>query len=166
MLIPYKGIKPTHDSSNFIAETAQIIGRVTLEEDANIWFGAVIRGDVEPISIGKRTNVQDNAVIHCSKGFDTIIGDDVTIGHGAIVHGCHIGSSVLIGMGAILLDGVKVGEQSIIGAGSLIPPGKEIPPNSLVVGSPAKVVRSLSEEEILSLKASAKHYVSYASEYK
>ncbi len=166
MHIPYKGIMPTSGPSNFIAESAQVIGSTTLEEDASIWFGAVVRGDVEPIHIGKRTNIQDNAVVHCSKGFNTIIGDDVTIGHGAIVHGCHIGCRVLIGMGAILLDGVKVGDDCIVGAGSLIAPGKEIPSRSLVVGSPAKVVRSLTEEEMASLKASAKHYVTYASEYK
>lgn len=166
MLIPYKGMLPKVNGSNFIAESAQVIGNTTLNEEASIWFGAVIRGDVEPIHIGKRTNVQDNAVVHCSKGFDTQIGDDVTIGHGAIVHGCHVGCRVLIGMGAILLDGVKVGDECIIGAGSLIAPGKEIPPRSLVVGSPAKVIRPLTDEEILSLSASAAHYVAYASEYK
>lgn len=166
MLISYKGIQPKINGSNFIAESAQVIGKTTLGEDASVWFGAVIRGDVEPIQIGKRTNVQDNAVVHCSKGYDTQIGDDVTVGHGAIVHGCHIGCRVLIGMGAILLDGVKVGDECIIGAGALIPPGKEIPPRSLVVGSPAKVIRSLTNEEILSLSASAAHYVAYATEYK
>lgn len=166
MRIPYKGTLPSSDPSNFIAESAQVIGNTTLEEDASVWFGAVVRGDVEPIRIGKRSNVQDNAVVHCSKGFDTIIGDDVTIGHGAIVHGCHIGNRVLIGMGAILLDGVKVGDDCMVGAGSLIAPGKEIPPRSLVVGSPGKVVRTLTDEEMASLKASAAHYVTYASEYK
>lgn len=166
MLIPYKGMLPVTNGSNFIAESAQVIGNTVLEEDASVWFGAVIRGDVEPIRIGKRTNVQDNAVVHCSKGFNTQIGDDVTIGHGAIVHGCHIGCRVLIGMGAILLDGVKVGDECIIGAGSLIAPGKEIPSRSLVVGSPAKVIRSLTDEEVSSLSVSAAHYVAYASEYK
>lgn len=166
MLIPYKDNLPQADDSNFIAETASVIGRVTLGEDANIWFGAVIRGDVEPIAIGARTNVQDNAVVHASSGFKTVIGNDVTIGHNAIVHACTIGDRVLVGMGAIVLDGSIIGEETIIGAGALIPPGKIIPPRSMVMGSPGKVVRTLSDSEVAGLKASAKQYVSYAQEYK
>lgn len=166
MLIPYKGTLPTLSDSNFVAESAQVIGRVSLAEDANVWFGTVIRGDVEPITVGKRTNIQDNAVVHASTGFATSIGDDVTVGHSAIVHGCTIGNQVLIGMGAIVLDGAIIGENCMIGAGSLIPPGKVIPAGSLVVGSPGKVIRSLTDTEIANLKDSAEHYVSYAKEYK
>jgi carbonic anhydrase/acetyltransferase-like protein (isoleucine patch superfamily) len=166
MLIPYKNSLPLVNESNFIAQTAQLIGRITLGEDANVWFGAVIRADVEPITIGARTNVQDNAVVHVSSGYKTQIGNDVTIGHSAIVHACTVGDRVLIGMGAIVLDGAIIGEETIIGAGALIPPGKIIPPRSMVMGSPGKVVRTLSDNEIAELKASAKHYVSYAKEYK
>ncbi len=166
MLIPFKDNLPQVNDSNFIAETASVIGRITLGEDANIWFGAVLRGDVEPISIGARTNVQDNAVVHASSGFKTVIGSDVTIGHNAIVHACTIGDKVLVGMGAIILDGAIIGEETIIGAGALIPPGKIIPPRSMVMGSPGKVVRTLSDSEVAGLKASARQYVSYAQEYK
>ena len=166
MLLPYKNNLPVINASNYVAETASVIGRVTLGEDANIWFGAVIRGDVEPISIGARTNIQDNAVIHVANGFETKIGNDVTIGHNAIVHACTIGDKVLVGMGAIVLDGAIIGEETIIGAGALIPPGKIIPPRSMVMGSPGKVVRTLSDSEVAGLKASARQYVSYAQEYK
>lgn len=166
MLIPYKGVAPTTFESNFIAPTADVIGQVTLSEDTNVWFGAVIRGDVASISIGERTNVQDNAVVHVATGFPTQIGNDVTIGHGAIVHGCTVGDTVLIGMGSIILDGAVIGKETMIGAGTLIPQGKVIPPGSLVMGSPGKVIRTLTEKEIVDLKASAEHYVSYAKEYK
>lgn len=166
MLIPFKGALPTTNDSNFIAQSAQVIGTVSIAEDVNIWFGTVIRSDVATVSIGRRTNVQDNAVVHVSTGYPTQIGDDVTIGHGAIVHGCTVGNRVLIGMGSIVLDGAIIGDDTMIGAGSLIPPGKVIPPKSLVMGSPGKVIRSLTEEEIADLKASAERYVSYAKEYK
>lgn len=166
MLIPFKGALPTANETNFIAQSAQVIGTVTIAEDVNIWFGAVIRSDVATVSIGSRTNVQDNAVVHVSTGYPTQIGEDVTIGHGAIVHGCTVGNRVLIGMGSIVLDGAVIGDDTMIGAGSLIPPGKVIPPKSLVMGSPGKVIRSLSEDEIADLKASAERYVSYAKEYK
>ncbi len=166
MLITHKGQTPVLDESNFIAENASVIGKVSLKGDANVWFGAVIRGDVESIEIGCRSNVQDNSVIHTSKGFPTTIGEDVTIGHGAIVHGCTIGNRVLVGMGAIILDGAKIGDDCMIGAGTLIPPGKEIPANSLVVGSPGKVVRELNQADRDSLVASALRYVAYSKEYK
>lgn len=166
MLIPFKGALPTINDSNFIAQSAQVIGTVSIAEDVNIWFGAVIRSDVATVSIGRRTNVQDNAVVHVSTGYPTQIGDDVTIGHGAIVHGCTVGNRVLIGMGSIVLDGAIIGDDTMIGAGSLIPPSKVIPAKSLVMGSPGKVIRSLTEEEIADLKASAERYVSYAKEYK
>lgn len=157
---------PKIENSAFVAETAVIIGQVFIEEDANIWYNTVVRGDVEPISIGKRTNVQDNVTLHTSKGFPLKIGDDVTIGHGAIVHGCTVDNNVLIGMGAIVLDGAHVEENVLIGAGSLVPPGKKIPSRSLVMGSPAKVVRQLTDEELEHLEKSAAGYVQLSKQYK
>jgi len=158
-------ISPVISASSFVAETATVIGRVELEDESNIWYGAVLRGDVNTIKIGKRTNIQDNAVVHVADGFATTIGDDVTVGHTAIVHGSTIGNNVLIGMGSIVLDGATIEDNVIIGAGALIPPGKTIPAGSLVVGSPGKVVRALSEAEIESLKHSAEKYVEISRNY-
>lgn len=165
MIREYKSFTPVVDDTCFVADTAMVIGRTVLGEDSNIWFGAVLRGDVNTIEIGKRTNIQDNSVVHVADGFNTVIGDDVTVGHSAIVHGCHIGNNVLIGMGAIVLDGAKIGDNVMIGAGALIPPGKEIPSNSLVVGSPGKVKRELTEDEIKGLQYSAKKYVDISKDY-
>lgn len=166
MIMTHRENTPVYDDSNFIADNATVIGKVELKTDANVWFGAVIRGDVERIEIGSRSNIQDNCVVHTSKGFPTTIGEDVTVGHGAIVHGCTVGSRVLVGMGAVILDGAVVGDDCMIGAGTLIPPGKVIPPNSLVVGSPGKVVRELNQADRDSLVASASRYVAYSKEYK
>lgn len=130
----------------FVADTATVTGRVQLGADANIWYGVMVRGDDAPIAIGDRTNVQDNAVIHVDPDADNCIGADVTIGHGAIVHGVYVGDDCLIGMGAILLGGSRVGEGSVIGAGALVLEGTEIPPFSLVVGSPGRVVRTFDPE--------------------
>lgn len=157
---------PVIDKSVFVAETAVVIGQVFIEEEANIWYNTIVRGDVEPIKIGKWTNVQDNSVLHTSKNFPLSIGEEVTIGHGAIVHGCTVANNVLIGMGAIVLDGASIEENVIIGAGSLVPPGKVIPSGVLVMGSPAKVVRALTEAEIISLHASAQNYVQLSKQYK
>lgn len=157
---------PVIDKSVFVAETAVVIGQVFIEEEANIWYNTIVRGDVEPIKIGKWTNVQDNSVLHTSKNFPLSIGEEVTIGHGAIVHGCTVANNVLIGMGAIVLDGAFIEENVIIGAGSLVPPGKVIPSGVLVMGSPAKVVRALTEAEIKSLNASAQNYVQLSKQYK
>ncbi len=145
-----------------VSETSDIIGDVIIKEGANIWYGAVLRGDVNQIYIGKNTNVQDNAVIHVSSKFKAKIGDDVTIGHSAIVHACTISNNVLVGMGSIVLDGALIEENVIIGAGSLIPPNKVIPSGVLVIGSPAKIVRELTDEEIISIKKSADNYVELA----
>lgn len=161
-----KGHSPQIDDSCFIAESADVIGQVVVEHGSNIWYNTVVRGDVEPIKIGENTNVQDLSVIHTSNGHPTIIGKGVTIGHRAIVHGCTIEDNVLIGMGAIILDGAHIEPNVIIGAGSLVPPRKRIPSRSLVMGSPAKVVRTLSEEEIDSIKRSAKGYVELSKHYK
>lgn len=154
-----------HDSC-FIAETAVVIGEVSVEEEGNIWYNTVVRGDVEPIVIGKRSNVQDQCMVHTSSGFPTTLGDDVTIGHGAIIHGCTIESNVLVGMGAIVLDGAHIESNVMVGAGALVAPGKRIPSGVLVMGSPAKVVRDLTEEEISNISKSAAGYVRLSSHHK
>lgn len=147
---------------HWIAPSASVIGRVELAEEASVWFGAVLRGDTELISIGARSNVQDNAVLHTDAGFPLDIAEDCTIGHGAILHGCTLGSGSLVGMGAVVLNGARLGEYTLVGAGALVTGGMETPPRSLVLGSPAKVIRELREEELESLKASAAHYVANA----
>lgn len=142
MIVPYKGKRPQADESAFVAENAVLIGDVTLEADASVWFGAVLRGDNEPILVGRGSNVQDNATLHCDPGHPLTIGADVTIGHNAVVHGCTVRDGALIGMGAVVLDDAVVGEYAIVGAGAVVKSGMEIPPYSLAVGSPAKVVRT------------------------
>lgn len=166
MIYPYNKINPTIHESCFIAPSADVIGKVTIKADASVWYGAVLRGDVETIDIGERTNVQDNVTIHVASGFKTTIGDDVTIGHNAVVHGCTVGNRVLIGMGAIVLDGAVIEDDVIIGAGALIPPGKVIPSKSLVVGSPGKIIRTLDEASLEGLLKSANIYVTEASMHK
>ena len=147
------------DERYWIAPDADIIGDVTLCQDASVWFHAVIRGDNDPIVIGARTNVQDGAVLHSDDGLPLTIGDDVTIGHKAMVHSCTIGDGSLIGIGAVILSRARIGACSIVGAGALIPEGKAFPDGVLLVGSPARVVRELTPEQIGKLKGSAAHYV-------
>ena len=164
-IIPFKGLQPKIDDSVFIAEGARIIGNVSIEAHASIWFNTVLRGDVQPIKIGRYTNIQDNCTVHVWYEFPTVIGDYVTVGHGAILHGCTIASNCLIGMGAIILNYAEIGENCIIGAGALIPERKKIPPNSLVMGSPGKVIRQVSIEEIEVIRQSASVYVEDAKNY-
>tara|TARA_B110000014_G_C20102170_1_gene578784 strand:+ start:424 stop:930 length:507 start_codon:yes stop_codon:yes gene_type:complete len=160
MIHPFKGKKPEIDDSSLVVESAQVIGDVKIGEESSVWFNAVIRGDVNHIRIGMRTNIQDGCVLHVArKTLPLIIGNEVTIGHNVTLHACTIGSQCLIGMGAIVMDNVEVGEQSIIGAGSLVTPNTKIPPKSLVFGSPAKVKRQLTEEEIRGIRESAANYV-------
>jgi carbonic anhydrase/acetyltransferase-like protein (isoleucine patch superfamily) len=166
MLTDIKGYSPVVHTDCFVAESAVIIGQVRLEQGANIWYNTVVRGDVEPISIGESTNIQDLSVIHTSHGHPVHIGNGVTVGHRAICHGCTIEDNVLIGMGAIVLDGAHIESDVVIGAGSLVPPNKRIPSGSLVMGSPAKVVRTLTEEEIEGIKQSARGYVELSQHYK
>ena len=154
------------DKSVFIAEGAKVIGKVTIKENSSVWFNAVIRGDSSTIEIGKNSNVQDNAVIHTIKNSKVVIKDNVTIGHGAIIHGCTIGNNVLIGMGAIILDNARIEDNCIIGAGSLITQNKIIPEGSLVFGNPAKVIRNISEEEKEHIVLNAVSYVDEAKIYK
>lgn len=166
MILKHKENSPNIHKSCFVAETAQLIGNITLNENANIWFGSVLRGDGEAIVIGKNTNIQDNSVIHVDIDQPTIIGDNCTVGHGAIVHACRVGNNVLVGMGSIILDGAIIEDNVIIGAGALIPPGKRIPKNSLVIGSPGKVVREITKKEVESIKESAKNYLELAQSYR
>ncbi len=146
----------------FVAPTAIIVGDVTLAEESSVWFGAVLRGDVAPIVVGPRTNVQDGCIIHADTDQPTIIGAGVTLGHGAVVHGCRIADNVLIGIRATVLNGAQIGENSLVGAGAVVTPGTVVPPDSLVLGLPAKVVRSLTPEEIRSIRDSAARYVENA----
>jgi len=165
MLMNYKDKKLKVHHESFIAHDADIIGDVVIGEKSSVWFGVIIRGDVNNITIGRYTNIQDGTVIHCSNIYQTIIGDYVTVGHKAVIHGCKIGNNTLIGMGAIILDGAEIGDNVIVGAGSIVTERKRIPSNSLVLGAPAKVVRELTEEEIEKLRESAIHYWELAQEY-
>ena len=160
MLIrPFQNIAPEIHPTARLAETAAVIGDVTLEENVTIWYGAVLRGDVSPIRVGKGSNIQDNCAVHCAVGVPTVVGENVTVGHGAILHSCTVEDGCLIGMGSILLDGCVIGAGSIVGAGALVPPGKVIPPRSLVMGVPGRVVRPVTEEEIAANLANGSHYV-------
>lgn len=166
MIKPYKGITPTIADSAFIEDTAVIVGDVVIEEDSSVWFHSVIRGDVNYIRIGRRTNVQDLSLLHVTHDtYPLILGDDVTVGHHVVLHGCTIQHRVLVGMGAVLMDGVVVGDDCIIGAGALVTEHTKIPPGSLVIGSPARVKRPLREAELAWLKKSAENYVRYARDY-
>ena len=149
----------------FIASTATVTGNVKIAQGSSVWFGAVLRSDMALIQIGRNTSVQDNAIIHVSEGVETIIGDQVTIGHGAIVHGAQVEDTVLIGIGAIVLDGARVGTGSIIGAGAVVTEGTEIPDRSLVLGVPGKVVRPVTAEQLRSIEANAKSYAALTQRY-
>lgn len=149
----------------FVAPGAHLIGRVELQEDANVWFNCVLRGDNEWIAIGARTNIQDNSILHTDMGYPLVIGPDCTIGHNVILHGCTIGEGSLIGMGATILNGARIGKNCLVGANALVTGGKEYPDNSLIVGSPAKVVRELGPESRASHLESAKHYVENGRRY-
>ena len=166
MLRPYRGQMPRVHPTAFIDDSAQVIGDVDIGEGSSVWMCVVMRGDVNRIRIGRRSNVQDSTVVHVMKDtHPTQIGDDVTIGHGAIVHGCTIEDRCLIGMGAILLNGVTVGRGSIIAAGSLLPEGTQVPPRSLVMGSPGKVRRTLSDADLDEIQMYADRYVAYRLDY-
>ena len=161
------GITPDLPGEGFywIAESATVIGRVRLKTDASVWFGAVMRGDNEWIELGERSQIQDNCTAHTDLGFPLTIGADCVIGHNAVLHGCSIGSGSLVGMGAIMLNGAKIGNHCLVGAGALITEGKEFPDNSLIVGSPARVLRSLGAETAEMIRHDAEHYVGSWREY-
>jgi carbonic anhydrase/acetyltransferase-like protein (isoleucine patch superfamily) len=147
------------DGRFWIADSASVVGRVRLKTDASVWFNAVLRGDNEWIELGERSQVQDNATLHTDPGFALTIGDDCVIGHNVVLHGCEIGSNSLIGMGALLLNGAKIGRNCLVGAGALVTEGREFPANSLIVGTPARVVRSLDEKAVQAIAAAADVYV-------
>jgi carbonic anhydrase/acetyltransferase-like protein (isoleucine patch superfamily) len=166
MLRPHRGRMPVVHPSVFVDESAQVIGDVEIGAESSVWMNVVIRGDVHRIRVGCRTNVQDGTVIHVMRDtHPTSIGDDVTIGHGAIVHGCTVGDRVLVGMGAILLNGATIGADSIVAAGSLVIEDAVVPPRSLVMGVPARVRRELRQEEVRFVLESAQHYVRYRLDY-
>jgi carbonic anhydrase/acetyltransferase-like protein (isoleucine patch superfamily) len=151
--------KTPGDGKFWVAPDAQVMGRVVLEEGASVWYGAVVRGDNDPITIGRNSNVQDGSVLHTDIGWPLTIGEGVTIGHQVMLHGCTIGDNSLIGIGATVLNGAKIGKNCIVGAHALITEGKAIPDNSLVVGAPGRVIRTLDEDAAVMLRASAEHYV-------
>lgn len=160
MIRPFKEIKPKIRETAFIADDAIVIGDVEIGEDASVWFGSIIRGDVNFIRIGARTNIQDMTMIHVSsKTHSTVLEEEITVGHNVTLHGCYVERGCLIGIGAILLDGVRIGRNSLVAAGSLLTPGTQIPPNSLVMGSPAKVKRELNTDELAYLEKSWRNYV-------
>ena len=166
MLRPYRGVLPRVHQTAFIDESAQVIGDVEIGEESSVWMCVVIRGDVNRIRIGNRSNVQDGTIVHVMKDtHPTQIGNDVTIGHAAVVHGCTIEDRCLIGMGAILLNGVRVGSGSIVAAGTLLPEGTQVPPRSLVMGSPGKVRRTLSDADLDEIQMYADRYVAYRLDY-
>jgi carbonic anhydrase/acetyltransferase-like protein (isoleucine patch superfamily) len=172
-LRPFRGIVPTLGLRAYVDPAACVIGDVHLGDDASVWPGTVIRGDVNHIRIGARTNVQDGTIVHVSHegpytrpgGFPTLIGDDVTIGHGAIIHACTIGNACLVGMGATVLDGAVLEDHAFVGAGAVVPPGKTVRAGELWLGNPAKLARRLSDREIEQLYYSAKHYVRLKDDY-
>ncbi len=166
MIRKFQDYEPQIGNDTFIAENAVVIGNVEIGDWSNIWFSAVIRGEIHPIKIGKATNIQDNCTVHISHIGPTLIGDYVTVGHNSIVHGCTIEDECLIGMGAIIMDQAYVGRQSIIGAGAMVPKGMKIPERSLVYGVPAKIIRQLTDEEIAGIRESADDYIERSSWYK
>jgi carbonic anhydrase/acetyltransferase-like protein (isoleucine patch superfamily) len=166
MLRSHRGRLPVVDPSAFVDESAQVIGDVVIGAESSVWMNVVIRGDVHEIRIGSRTNIQDNTVVHAMRGtYATHVGDDVTIGHAAVVHGCTIRDRVLVGIGAIILNGAQIGEDTIVAAGTLVTERAVIPSRSLVMGRPGKVTRPLSDDEVKSIRTYAERYVGYRLDY-
>lgn len=160
-------MKPFNDKTpvirgGYVAEDVSVIGDVEIGENASIWYGVVLRGDVDKIVIGENTSIQDNSVAHCATGLPTVIGKNCVVGHNAIIHSCTVEEGCLIGMGAVLLDGCHIGAGSVVAAGCVVSPGKVIPPNSMVMGVPGRVVRQLTEKDTEGTKLSVQHYIHYA----
>jgi len=166
MILNFEEKKPIISEEAFVAKNATVIGEVVIGKCSSIWYNVVLRGDVAPISIENNTSVQDGSIVHCDVGVPTVIGNNVTIGHNVMLHACKIGDNSLIGIGAIVLNGVEVGEGAIVGAGAIVTPRTKIPPFTMALGVPAKVVRNLSEEEIENLKKHALDYVELMKRYK
>jgi carbonic anhydrase/acetyltransferase-like protein (isoleucine patch superfamily) len=160
------GVAPQVAASAWVADSAQVIGDVVLGEGASVWFGTVVRGDADRITIGAGSNVQDASVLHADIGVPLVIGSNVTVGHQVMLHGCTIGDESLIGIGAVVLNGARIGKNCLVGAGSLVTEGKEFPDGSMILGSPARVVRQLSPEQIEGLRTSARHYMENARRFK
>ncbi len=166
VVLPYKGKSPRLDQGVFVASGAHIIGDTEIGEDSSVWFNVVVRGDCNFIRIGKRSNIQDNSTIHVTNSrFPTTIGDDITIGHGVILHGCKIENKCLIGMGAIIMDNVTIPERSLVAAGSLVTPGKTFSPGMLIKGNPARETRPLNEQELFEIERSVQYYLEYKRGY-
>ena len=164
-LLPHKGVVPHLHPTVFVAAGARIIGDVEVGESSSVWFNTVIRGDILPIRIGRRTNIQDGCILHTKDGFPLTVGDEVTFGHAAIAHGCTIGELCLLGIGCIVLDGAVIGRGSVIGSGAVVPPGTAVPPHSLVMGVPGKVVKDLGPDSGERNRAFSDSYVRYALSY-
>ena len=159
-------LKPSLHDTAWVADSAQVMGNVTLAEGCSVWFGVVIRGDTETITIGKGSNIQDNSVLHADDGMPLVIGENVTVGHQVMLHGCTVGDNSLIGIQAVVLNGAKIGKNCLVGAGSLVTEGKQFPDGCMILGSPARVIRQLTPEQIEGLKMSAQHYMDNARRYK
>ena len=166
MIITLKGKKPKIGKNVYIAESAQVIGEVSIGNYSSIWPNAVLRADIEPIRVGKCSSIQDGVLIHVNWDLPAVVGDYVTVGHGAILHGCKIANNCLIGMGAIILDGAEIKKNCLIGAGSLVPEGRKIPEGRLVLGVPGRVIRKLNQKEIKKLKDAALEYLDFARKFK
>lgn len=164
--IGYKGLLPKVDSSAFIAEGVKLVGDVRIKKDSSIWYNAVLRGDINFVEIGKRTNIQDGSVLHVTKEYPVRIGNDVTVGHRAIVHGCTVGDCCLIGMGSVILDNATVGSYSLVAAGAVVLQNFVVPEGMLVAGIPARIVRPLTNKEKEQIEESAQHYIEYARGYR
>ena len=166
MKLQFNGVAPSINENAYVSKSVDIIGDVKVEENVSIWFGSRLRADMNKIVIGANSNIQENAVVHVDIESPVIIGENVTIGHSAIIHGCNISNNVLVGMGSIILNNAKISKNSIVGAGALVTQGKEFEEGVLILGNPAKAVRKLSEEEIKSIKRSADNYVALSKKYK
>jgi carbonic anhydrase/acetyltransferase-like protein (isoleucine patch superfamily) len=160
------GVSPQVSVSAWVADSAQVMGNVELADETSIWFGVVIRGDTETITVGKGSNIQDMSVLHADVGMPLVVGEGVTVGHKVMLHGCTIGDNSLIGIGAVVLNGAKIGKNCLVGAGALVTEGKEFADGSMILGSPARVIRQLSPEQIEGLRQSARHYVENANRYR
>jgi carbonic anhydrase/acetyltransferase-like protein (isoleucine patch superfamily) len=166
MLIPYNGILPAIGATAYIAEGVKLIGDVTIGEEASVWFNAVLRGDLAPVVIGRGSNIQDGGIGHVNERQPLLVGEDVSVGHNAIIHGCRIGRGTLIGMGAIVLNGADIGEYALVGAGSLVTENKTIPPYTLAMGSPARVVRELTQADLDRMRRTSEGYILRGKEYR
>ncbi len=160
------GLAPQLAASAWVADSAQVMGHVELAEDASVWFGAILRGDTELLRVGRGSNVQDGCIVHSDHGFPVLLGENVTVGHQVMLHGCSVGDGSLIGIQAVVLNGARIGRHCLVGAGSLVTEGKEFPDGSMILGSPAKVVRQLTPEQIAGLQRSAEHYVENARRFR